>query len=193
MSAEFEQIVAGLRAEGGLPVWPEERATPRTGPVRPHRPEPTRLDRTDTERPDTERPESDRADTDRAGADQAGADQAGAAQPEPGRSGLDRTGLDRTGPGRAQPPPPAAPEDDHFVPPDPPPMPPLGQAAAVGVALLALGVLLVVSPDLLGLSEAAGMTLGLVTLAGGLGWLVLRSWSTDPPDDVDPTDDGARF
>lgn len=71
-------------------------------------------------------------------------------------------------------------------------MPPLGQAAAVGIALLGLGVLLVVAPDLLGLSEAAGLTLGLLTLAGGLGWLVLRSWTTDPPDDCDP-DDGVRF
>jgi hypothetical protein len=171
-AAAFEQIIAGLRAEGGMPVWPEERAAPLTSPARQHRPDPA-PERTRVDRPESDRPESDRAESDRAGPD--------------------RAGPDRAGPDRGEPPASIAPEDDHFVPPDPPPLPPLGQQAAVGVALLALGVLLVVAPDLLGLSEAAGLTLGLVTLAGGLGWLVLRSWSTDPPDDADPIDDGARF
>ncbi|MBA2322622.1 MAG: hypothetical protein H0V92_00895 [Pseudonocardiales bacterium] len=86
-------------------------------------------------------------------------------------------------------PPPAA--DDHFVPPEPPPFPRLGQAAAVGVGLLATGVLLLFAPRLVGLSESAGLPLGLLTLACGLGWLVLRSWSNDPPADGDDEDDGA--
>lgn len=148
LSAAFEEIVCGLRAEGSVPSWPEERASA-TRPPRHDQGPPTG---SEAKQPEVERPEVERPEVER-----------------------------------------PAPEDDHFVPPDPPPLPPLGQAAAVGVALLALGVLLVVAPDLLGLSEAAGLTLGLITLAGGLGWLVLRSWSTDPPDDADPVDDGAVF
>ena len=151
-----------------MPVWPEGRAA-----ALQHHPDPP-PERTRVDRPETEPDQApaDRAETDRA---------------EPARTGPDQTETGHAGPAAV------APEDDHFVPPDPPPIPPLGQVAAVGVALLALGVLLVVAPDLLGLSESAGLTLGLVTLAGGLGWLVLRSWSTDPPDDVDRVDDGARF
>jgi hypothetical protein len=37
------------------------------------------------------------------------------------------------------------------------------------------------------------LTLGLLTVAGGLGWLVLGSWASDPPDDEYNDDDGAVF
>ncbi|OZM75708.1 hypothetical protein [Pseudonocardia sp. MH-G8] len=73
------------------------------------------------------------------------------------------------------------PDDEHFVPPEPPPLPRLGPPALVGLTLLALGLVLVVSPGLLGVSEQYGLPLGLVGLAAGLGWLVLRLWP-DPPD-----------
>ncbi|MHA6630109.1 hypothetical protein ACU61A_32110 [Pseudonocardia sichuanensis] len=83
------------------------------------------------------------------------------------------------------------PEDEHFVPPEPPPLPRLGPPALVGLTLLALGLVLVVSPGLLGVSEPYGLPLGLVGLAAGLGWLVLRLWP-DPPDrDDEDDDDGA--
>jgi hypothetical protein len=95
-------------------------------------------------------------------------------------------------------PPPAAPhrgggyqvpEEEHFVPPDPPPLPHLGPPAIVGLTLLVLGIILAVTPQVVGLNESAGLPLGLLTLALGLGWLVLRSWPTDDADDDD--DDGA--
>jgi hypothetical protein len=90
------------------------------------------------------------------------------------------------------PPPAPVPDEDHFVPPEPPPLPRLGPPAFVGLGLLAIGVVLVVAPGLLGVAEPYGLPLGLVGLAAGLGWLVLRLWP-DPPDrgSGDSDDDGA--
>ncbi len=81
------------------------------------------------------------------------------------------------------------PEDEHFVPPEPPPLPRIGPPAAVGLVLLTLGFVLVASPGWLGVSSTYGLPMGLLTLAAGLGWLVLRLWPTPPgPGDGD---DGA--
>jgi hypothetical protein len=84
--------------------------------------------------------------------------------------------------------PPTLPEDEHFIPPEPPPLPRLGPPALVGLTLIAIGLVLVVSPGWLGVSEIYGLPLGLVGLAAGLGWLVLRLWP-DPPDRTDEGDD----
>jgi hypothetical protein len=84
---------------------------------------------------------------------------------------------------------PAADEhDEHFVPPDPPPMPRIGITAAIGLALLGLGVVFLAMPAVLGGHAELGLPLGLVSLALGLGWLVLRSWPASADDD---RDDGA--
>ncbi len=83
-------------------------------------------------------------------------------------------------------------QHDHFVPPEPPPLPRLGPPALVGVALLVLGLTLVTVPALVGVPEVHGLPLGLLTLAAGLGWFVLRLWP-DPPDDRDADDDGAQI
>jgi hypothetical protein len=94
----------------------------------------------------------------------------------------------------AAPEPPPAPEpappsdDEHFVPPEPPPLPRLGPPAFVGLTLIVIGLVLVVSPGWLGIAEPYGLPLGLVGLASGLGWLVLRLWP-DPPDRPDDGDD----
>ncbi len=145
-SDSFEEIVAGWRAEGAVPHWPDER--PGGLPVRagPARPEPA----VPESPPSFEQPR-DTGDVD-----------------------------DILDP------------DDHFVPPEPPPMPRVGRTALVGVMLLAVGLLLVIAPEVVGIADGTGLTLGLLTLAGGLGWLVFRSWSSDPPPgDGDGVDDGA--
>lgn len=80
-------------------------------------------------------------------------------------------------------------EDEHFVPPEPPPLPRLAPPAAVGLVLLILGIVLVTSPGWVGVPETYGMPLGLLTLAAGLGWLVLRLWPSPPRPGED--DDGA--
>lgn len=97
------------------------------------------------------------------------------------------------------PPPPAAipphveEEDEHFVPPEPPPLPRIGPPALVGITLIALGLILIISPGWVGVPSTYGLPLGLVSIASGLGWLVLRLWPdhrADEPDDYDD-DDGA--
>ena len=67
-------------------------------------------------------------------------------------------------------------EDEHFVPPEPPPLPRIGAPAVVGLGLLGLGLLLLVAPWWIGVSETFAIPLGLLALASGLGWLVLRLW-----------------
>ena len=89
-------------------------------------------------------------------------------------------------------PPETDPAFDHFVPPEPPPLPRIGPPAAVGFTLLALGLALVTTPGLVGVPDVYGLPLGLVALASGLGWLVLRLWPS-PPDDGDEDDDGAQL
>lgn len=79
------------------------------------------------------------------------------------------------------------PDEEHFVPPEPPPIPRIGPPAAVGLVLLVIGIVLVTAPGWLGVPTVYGLPLGLLTLAAGLGWLVLRLWPA-PPDDGD---DGA--
>jgi hypothetical protein len=79
-------------------------------------------------------------------------------------------------------------DDEHFVPPEPPPLPRFGPPAIVGLTLIALGLVLVVAPGGLGIPDPYGLPLGLVGMAAGLGWLVLRLWP-DPPDRGDDGDD----
>jgi hypothetical protein len=86
----------------------------------------------------------------------------------------------------------ADPGFDHFVPPEPPPLPRIGPPAIVGFSLLALGLALVTSPGLVGVPDVYGLPLGLLSLASGLGWLVLRLWPA-PPDERDEDDDGAQL
>lgn len=88
-------------------------------------------------------------------------------------------------------------EDDHFVPGEPPPLPRLAAPIAVGLVLLLVGLVLIIQPAWVGVPQVYGLPLGLVSLAAGLSWLVLRLWP-DPADagppighDPDDPDDGA--
>jgi hypothetical protein len=82
-------------------------------------------------------------------------------------------------------------EDEHFVPPEPPPLPRLGPPAAVGITLIVLGIVLIAAPGWIGVPELYGVPLGLVSIASGLGWLVLRLWPDHSAEDRDEGDDGA--
>lgn len=174
-SAAFDDIVAGWRAEGEVPDWPIDTLSgghQRSSPITPQadRPVPPRSDRPAPMPGDRSVPAPGDRPLPPSGA-----------VPAPGQHLL---------PPRSYTPLPA--DDDHFVPPEPPPLPRIGRAAAVGMGLIALGLTLLLAPGLLGISESVGLTLGLLTVAGGLGWLVLGSWASDPPDD-DYGDDGAVF
>ncbi|MFR9802927.1 hypothetical protein ACL02T_11560 [Pseudonocardia sp. RS010] len=91
--------------------------------------------------------------------------------------------------------PPPAPEidprldpEEHYVPPEPPPLPRVGAAVGVGLVLVVLGIVLVAAPRWIGMSSVYGLPLGLVAIAGGLTWLLMRLWQ--PADeDADPYDD----
>jgi hypothetical protein len=82
-------------------------------------------------------------------------------------------------------------DDEHFVPPDPPPLPRIGPPALVGLVLLGLGLVLIIAPHWIGVPSLYGLPLGLVALAAGLGWLVLRLWPDPPGAERDDGDDGA--
>jgi len=74
--------------------------------------------------------------------------------------------------------------DEHFVPPEPPPLPRMGPPILVGLTLIGLGLVLVAVPGWVGVPQVYSLPLGLVAIAAGLGWLVLRLWPD--PDDVPP-------
>jgi hypothetical protein len=62
----------------------------------------------------------------------------------------------------------------------------------VGIGLLCLGLVLIITPGWVGVPNSYGLPLGLVSLAAGLGWLVLRLWpDSEPVCDGDGEDDGA--
>lgn len=99
-------------------------------------------------------------------------------------------------PGPAVPPPGGgadADPEDHYHPPEPPPLPRPGPPAVVGGGLIAVGLLLCVAPGLVGVGGTWPLPLGLVLIAAGLGWLLLRLWSPDTDEGPDPWDDGSRL
>ncbi len=67
------------------------------------------------------------------------------------------------------------------MPPEPPPLPRMGPPILVGLTLIVLGLVLVTFPGWVGVPQVYGLPLGLVAIAAGLGWLVLRLW----PDNSD--------
>ncbi|HEX4720909.1 MAG TPA: hypothetical protein VH333_00235 [Pseudonocardiaceae bacterium] len=82
-------------------------------------------------------------------------------------------------------------EEGHYVPPDPPPLPRLRPATIFGILLMAIGVLLLAGPSLIGLAPRIATPLALVALTAGIGWLILRTRQGPPPDSG--WDDGAQL
>ena len=86
----------------------------------------------------------------------------------------------------------AASDEEHYVPPEPPPFPRPHAGTVAGMVLIVLGLLLLIVPTIIGLGTRIGTPLGLVALAAGIGWLVLRIRQGNPPDHGD-RDDGAQI
>lgn len=162
---EFEAIVDGWRREGRVPVWPDERGPAALFEPGHYQPDPLGPGNPDRLHPDRLHPDARHADAH-----------------HPDRTRPVPPGSPRRGPQA---------DDDHFVPPEPPPLPRIGPPAAVGLALVGIGLLLLVSPGWLGVADRYGLPLGLVGVAAGLGWLVLRLWPDAPADDDPERDDGA--
>ncbi|HEX4223626.1 MAG TPA: hypothetical protein VHZ97_14760 [Pseudonocardiaceae bacterium] len=86
----------------------------------------------------------------------------------------------------------SASDEEHYVPPEPPPFPKPRAGTVIGMLLIAIGLLLLIVPTIIGLGTPIGTPLGLVALAAGIGWLVLRIRHGNPPDHGD-RDDGAQI
>ena len=86
----------------------------------------------------------------------------------------------------------AASDEEHYVPPEPPPFPKPRAGTVFGLLLIVIGLLLLIVPTIIGLGSRVGTPLGLVALAAGIGWLVLRIRHGNPPDHGD-RDDGAQI
>jgi hypothetical protein len=175
----FDDIVSGWRSEGTVPEWP---SAPPVGSNKLWFADPS---------PSTDEPVRDTDLTRdmelRGTGDDTGelfVDDATTPPPTPAPVAPAPPPIHRPGP--------AAEEDDHFVPPEPPPIPRIGPPAAVGLVLLVLGLVLVSAPQWIGVPPVYGLPLGLLSLASGLGWLVLRLWPTqDDTSDPDDDEDGA--
>jgi hypothetical protein len=176
----FDDIVASWQREGGVPQWPEDDLWPAVGRTPPD--DLPAEDLFTAELPPDERVTDDQAAT---------------ADPVPVDDRIPADG----GEPPSRPPEAAADPlvEEHFVPPEPPPLPRLGPPILVGLTLIALGLVLVSFPGWVGVPQVYGLPLGLVAIAAGLGWLVLRLWPDNaddgpPPiylDDPDDPDGGA--
>ncbi|HEU5473990.1 MAG TPA: hypothetical protein VFV67_25370 [Actinophytocola sp.] len=65
-------------------------------------------------------------------------------------------------------------DEEHYVPPEPPPMPRLRPLTVLALLLVVAGVLLLVSPALVGLDPRIATPISLVALVCGFGLLFLR-------------------
>lgn len=97
-------------------------------------------------------------------------------EPEPARDLGDPADLDE--------------DEGHYEPPESPPMPSLHRATVGALALIALGLFLVFVPGVIGLAATTGFALGLLSITGGLAWLLSRLRPGPPTDSG--WDDGAQ-
>ncbi|PRX51152.1 hypothetical protein B0I33_101305 [Prauserella shujinwangii] len=84
----------------------------------------------------------------------------------------------------------AASDEEHYVPPEPPPLPKPRKGAFVVLLFFVLGLLLLISPGLIGIPATVGTPVGMLALATGIALLLLRV-RQGPPDGADP-DNGAQ-
>lgn len=80
-------------------------------------------------------------------------------------------------------------EEEHFVPPEPPPLPTPRITTLLGIAVIAVGVLILLVPGLAWMASSLSIPLGLVLISAGIGWLLLRL-RQGPPNSGN--DDGAQ-
>jgi hypothetical protein len=79
-------------------------------------------------------------------------------------------------------------DEEHFEPPPPPPYPRLSRNTILAVLLVMLGILLMAVPQVIGLDDRNGLTLGVLSILAGGVLLVLRMRQAR---DEDGPDDGA--
>lgn len=79
-------------------------------------------------------------------------------------------------------------DEEHFEPPPPPPLPRPSRNTVLAVLLVVIGVLLIAVPQLIGMDDRSGLTLGVLAVLAGAVLLVLRLREAR---DEDGPDDGA--
>jgi hypothetical protein len=79
-------------------------------------------------------------------------------------------------------------DDEHFEPPPPPPFPRPSRNTVLAILLVLLGVTLIAVPQVIGMDDRTGLTLGVLSVLGGGVLLVLRLREAR---DEDGPDDGA--
>lgn len=72
-------------------------------------------------------------------------------------------------------------DEEHYVPPEPPPLPRPRKGAFVVLVFFVLGLLLLIAPAVVGLSNALGTPLGILSLATAIALLLLRVRQGPPP------------
>ncbi|SEP34352.1 hypothetical protein [Amycolatopsis saalfeldensis] len=72
-------------------------------------------------------------------------------------------------------------DDEHFVPPEPPPLPRPRKGAFVVLLFFVVGLLLLIVPNLIGVSPSLSMPLGILALATAIALLLLRVRQGPPP------------
>ncbi|MQA09413.1 MAG: hypothetical protein GEU98_12845 [Pseudonocardiaceae bacterium] len=72
-------------------------------------------------------------------------------------------------------------EDDHYHPPEPPPLPKPRRGTVVVLLFIAVGVLLLTVPGLIGLSSAVATPIALLAITCGFGFFVLSKRHGPPP------------
>ncbi|SNQ46763.1 conserved hypothetical protein [Frankia canadensis] len=83
------------------------------------------------------------------------------------------------------------PDDDHYIPPEPPPLPRIRPVTRWALGSIALGMVFLVVPSLIGLNQSRSQDVtGVMLILGGVGTLVARLGDR-PPTDSDGPDDGA--
>jgi hypothetical protein len=197
----FDDIVAEWQREGDVPQWPEDGRWPGDGPTHSDESPPTDEPPADDPAVGESPLVSGRAlfEEPTARDDRQDLEGTAAAVPPDTTVPADDRSSEGGAPGRLSGSAADPLADEHFVPPEPPPLPRMGPPILVGLTLIVLGLVLVTFPGWVGVPQVYGLPLGLVAIAAGLGWLVLRLWPDNaegkpPPfylDDPDDPDGGA--
>jgi|SRR5215470_7455803 len=82
-------------------------------------------------------------------------------------------------------------DEGHFVPPEPPPLPRPRPQTVGAIALILLGIALLAIPSLVGFAPDVSLALGLLSISGGIVWLIARLRQGPPTDSG--WDDGAQL
>ncbi len=77
-------------------------------------------------------------------------------------------------------------DDEHFVPPEPPPLPKPSRSMGIVALFVVVGLILLVAPHIIGIGVTVATPLGMLALAAGLGFLLLRARDDNRPPGSDP-------